>query len=161
MKTYSAKPDDIKKDWILIDADGLIVGRLAALIARRLRGKHKAIFTPHMDCGDCVVVINAAKVAFTGNKRNTKTYYWHTGYPGGIKSRKAHNYLDDKDGKHADRVLRKAVERMMPDGPLARKQLRGLHIYAGETHRHEAQKPKPLDVGSLNAKNKLRPKSLD
>ena len=158
MKTYSAKPKDIKKDWILIDADGLIAGRLASLIAKRLRGKHKACFTPHIDCGDHIVVVNAEKVALTGNKRNTKTYYWHTGYPGGIKERKAHHYLD---GKHPDRVLRKAVERMMPDGPLARKQLRNLHIYAGPSHPHEAQKPQPFDVGALNAKNRLRPKSLD
>ena len=156
MKTYSAKAGEIQKDWIVIDADDLVVGRLAAFIAKRLRGKHKACFTPHMDCGDHIIVVNAEKVVLTGNKRNAKTYYWHTGYPGGIKERKAHQYLD---GKHPDRVVRKAVERMMPDGPLARKQLKGLHVYAGASHPHEAQQPEPVDLGAMNAKNKLRPKS--
>ena len=150
MKTYSAKPSDIEKSWVLIDAEGLVVGRLAALIATRLRGKHKSIYTPHMDCGDNIVVINADKVRLTGRKRQDKTYYWHTGYPGGIKSRKAHQVLE---GKHPERVLRLAVQRMMPKGPLARRQLKGLKIYAGPTHPHEAQKPEPLDVAALNAKN--------
>ncbi len=150
MKTYSAKPADIEKSWVLIDADGLVVGRLAALIATRLRGKHKSIYTPHMDCGDNIIVVNADKVQLTGRKRQDKTYYWHTGYPGGIKSRKAHQILD---GKHPERVLEMAVRRMMPDGPLARRQLKNLKIYAGPDHPHEAQKPVKLDVAPLNPKN--------
>jgi len=151
MKTFSATPKDIEKGWILIDADGLVVGRLAALIATRLRGKHKPIFTPHMDCGDHVVVVNADKIVLTGNKRNDKTYYWHTGYPGGIRSRKAHQILD---GKHPERVLHKAVARMMPGGPMGRRQLSNLRVYAGSEHPHQAQEPKPLDVAALNSKNK-------
>ncbi len=150
MKTFSAKPDDIDKKWILIDAKGLVVGRLAALIATRLRGKHKAIYTPHMDCGDHVVVVNAEKVVLSGNKRNDKTYYWHTGYPGGIKDRKAHQILD---GKYPERVLQKAVQRMMPGGPLSRQQLRNLRVYTGAEHPHEAQKPEKLDIAQLNSKN--------
>ncbi len=150
MKTYSAKLADIDKKWILIDAEGLVVGRLAALIATRLRGKHKAMYTPHMDCGDHVVVINADKVRFTGNKRNQKTYYWHTGYPGGIKSRTADKVLD---GKYPERVLMKAVQRMLPGGPLSRQQLSHLRIYAGAEHPHIAQQPEQLDVASLNSKN--------
>ena len=157
MKTYSARPADIEKKWHVIDAEGLVVGRVAALIAKMLRGKHKPTFTPHMDCGDNIIVVNAEKVVLTGNKRNDKTYYWHTGYPGGIKQRKAHQYLD---GKFPDRVMKKAVERMMPGGPLSRKQLKGLFVYAGPDHPHEAQKPEPLDVGAMNIKNRLRPKTL-
>ena len=151
MKTYSATPSDIDKQWVLIDADGLVVGRLAALIATRLRGKHKATFTPHMDCGDHVVVINAGKVALTGKKRADKIYYRHTGYPGGIKSTIAGQMLD---GKHPERVLLKAVERMLPRGPLSRKQFSNLRVYAGEEHPHQAQEPKALDVAKLNPKNK-------
>ena len=151
MKTYSARPSDIEKQWVLIDADGLVVGRLAALIATRLRGKHKATFTPHMDCGDHVVVINAGKVALTGKKRADKIYYRHTGYPGGIKSTIAGQMLD---GKHPERVLLKAVERMLPRGPLSRKQFSNLRVYAGEEHPHQAQEPKALDVAKLNPKNK-------
>jgi large subunit ribosomal protein L13 len=150
MKTYSATPKDIEKSWILIDADGLVVGRLAALIAARLRGKHKPRFTPHMDCGDNIVVINAGNVVLTGNKRADKTYQWHTGYPGGIKGKTAEKILD---GKHPERVLQKAVERMLPRGPLARKQLSNLRIYAGAEHPHAAQNPVKLDVAALNAKN--------
>lgn len=153
MRTYSAKPAEIDKKWIVIDAEGQVVGRLAALIATRLRGKHKAQYTPHIDCGDNVIVVNADKVAFTGNKRNDKTYYWHTGYPGGIRERKAHQILD---GNHPDRVLRLAVQRMMPGGPLSRKQLKNLRVYAGTEHPHEAQQPEALDVGALNAKNVMR-----
>lgn len=149
-KTYSAKPAEIEKNWVVIDADGLVVGRLAALVATRLRGKHRPNFTPHVDCGDNVIVINADKVALTGNKRNAKTYYWHTGYPGGIKERKAFQLLD---GKFPERVVEKAVERMMPDGPLARRQLKNLRVYAGASHPHEAQQPEALDVASLNRKN--------
>lgn len=150
MKTYSAKPSDIEKKWLLIDAEGLVVGRLAALIATRLRGKHKPLFTPHIDCGDHVVVVNAEKVVLTGNKRNDKTYYWHTGYPGGIKNRRAHQILD---GNHPERVLRAAVQRMLPSGPLARGQLKKLRVYAGADHPHEAQKPEKLDVAAMSDKN--------
>ena len=153
MKTFSAKPADIEKKWIVIDADGLVVGRVAALIATRLRGKHKPSFTPHMDCGDNVIVVNADKVVLTGNKRQDKTYHWHTGYPGGIKSRKAAQILD---GKHPERVLEKAVERMMPGGPLTRRQLRNLRVYAGPEHPHAAQQPTPLDVAAINPKNARR-----
>ncbi len=150
MKTYSAKAQEIDRNWVLIDAEGLVVGRLAALIATRLRGKHKPIFTPHVDCGDTVVVVNADKVVFTGNKRNDKTFYRHTGYPGGIKERKAREVLD---GKHPERILHGAVRRMMPDGPLARKQLGNLKVYTGPDHPHEAQKPEMLDVAKINPKN--------
>jgi len=150
MKTFSATPKDIEKSWILIDAEGLVVGRLAALIATRLRGKHKPSFTPHMDCGDNIVVINAGNIVLTGNKRSDKVYYWHTGYPGGIKERSAEKILD---GKHPERVLQKAVERMVPRGPLGRKQMKNLRIYAGAEHPHEAQNPVKLDVTALNAKN--------
>ena len=117
MKTYSARAKDIEKRWVLIDADGLVVGRLATIIANRLRGKHKPTFTPHMDCGDHIVVINAEKIAFSGTKRQNKTYYWHTGFPGGIKERKAHQILD---GKFPERILESAVKRMLPGGPLKR-----------------------------------------
>ncbi len=158
MKTYTAKPKDIEKKWLLIDAEGLVVGRLATHIAMRLRGKHKATFTPHMDCGDNIIVINADKVVFTGKKREDKTYYWHTGYPGGIKSRKAARILD---GRFPTRVLEKAVLRMMPGGPLSRAQMKNLHLYAGDTHPHEAQKPEKLDLAGMNAKNVLRPKNMD
>ena len=155
MKTFSAKLSDIEKKWLLIDANGLVVGRLAALIAMRLRGKHKPIFTPHMDCGDNIVVVNAEKVAFTGNKRTDKVYHRHTGYPGGIKSRTADKILD---GRFPERVLEKAVERMMPGGPLSRRQLKNLRIYAGTEHPHEAQQPEKLDIGVLNVKNVGRKK---
>jgi large subunit ribosomal protein L13 len=150
MKTYSAKPTEIEKKWILIDAEGLVVGRLASIIALRLRGKHKTTFTPHMDCGDNVVVINAAKVVLTGNKLKDKTYYHHTGYIGGIKERTAGAIMR---GKFPERVLHKAVERMLPRGPLGRRQLSNLRVFAGATHEHEAQKPEPFDVAKLNPKN--------
>jgi large subunit ribosomal protein L13 len=149
-RSFVAKPADVEKKWVVIDAKGLIVGRLASLIALRLRGKHRATFTPHVDDGDNVIVVNAAKVAFTGRKRENKTYYWHTGYPGGIKERKAHQILD---GRFPERVIEKAVERMLPRGPLGRKQLGNLRVYSGETHPHEAQQPAPLDVAVLNRKN--------
>ncbi|GFO82727.1 MAG: 50S ribosomal protein L13 [Methyloceanibacter sp.] len=145
MKTFSATPKDIEKSWVLIDASGLVVGRLAALIATRLRGKHKPGFTPHMDDGDNIIVINAGNVVFSGNKRSDKEYFWHTGHPGGIKSRTAEKILD---GKHPERVLQKAVERMLPRGPLARQQLKNLKVYAGPDHPHEAQNPVPLDVAA-------------
>jgi large subunit ribosomal protein L13 len=151
MKTYQAKPSDIEKKWVLIDAEGVVLGRLATVIANRLRGKHKTTFTPHMDCGDNVVVINCEKVHLTGNKRADKTFYWHTGFPGGIKERKAGATLD---GKHPERVIEKAVERMVPRGPLGRQQMKNLRVYAGATHPHEAQQPATLDVAALNPKNK-------
>ena len=148
--TYSAKPKDINKDWFIVDAEGLVLGRLAVIIANRLRGKHKVAYTPHMACGDNLIVINCEKVVLTGNKRSQKTYYWHTGYPGGIKERKAGKILD---GRFPDRVIRKAVERMIPRGPLGRLVMRQLYIYSGSDHPHEAQSPKVLDVKSMNRKN--------
>jgi large subunit ribosomal protein L13 len=150
MKTYSAKPADVEKKWVLIDADGLVVGRLAAIVARRLRGKHLPGYTPHVDCGDNVIIVNAEKVAFTGRKREDKKYYRHTGYIGGIKERTARQVLE---GKFPERVVEKAVERMMPDGPLARRQLKNLRVYAGALHPHEAQQPVALDIAALSPKN--------
>ena len=150
MKTYTAKPGDIEKKWVMIDAEGVVLGRLASLIAMRLRGKHKATFTPHMDMGDNVIVINADKVQLTGNKRTDKNYYWHTGHPGGIKSRTAGQILESA---HPERVLTKAVQRMLPGGPLSRKQMTNLRVYAGAEHPHEAQAPEVLDVKSMNKKN--------
>jgi large subunit ribosomal protein L13 len=150
MKTFSAKPTDIDKKWLLIDADGLVLGRLASLIAVRLRGKHKAMYTPHMDCGDHVVVVNAEKVKLTGNKRAASMFYWHTGYPGGIKGRSKGAILD---GNHPERVIEKAVERMVPRGPLGRKVMGNLRVYAGSEHPHAAQSPVPLDVAAMNRKN--------
>ncbi|MEM1275649.1 MAG: 50S ribosomal protein L13 [Pseudomonadota bacterium] len=150
MKTYSAKPSEIDKKWVVIDAEGVVLGRLASIIAMRLRGKHKATFTPHMDMGDNVIVVNADKVQLTGNKRSDKTYYWHTGHPGGIKSRTASQLLE---GRFPERVLTKAVQRMMPGGPLTRRQLTNLRVYAGTEHPHEAQQPEVLDVKSMNKKN--------
>ena len=151
MKTYSAKASEIEKKWILIDAEGLVVGRLASIIAMRLRGKHKPIFTPHIDCGDNIVVINAEKVALTGRKRTQKMYYRHTGYPGGIKEIRADKVLD---GRFPERVLEKAVERMLPkESPLARAQMTHLRIFAGAEHKHEAQTPEVIDFKSFNSKN--------
>ena len=151
MKTYSAKPSDIERKWHVIDADGLVLGRMATVIATRLRGKHKTTFTPHIDCGDNIIVINAEKVKLTGNKRTDKTYYWHTGYPGGIKSRTAGVILD---GNHPERVVEKAVQRMISRNPLGRKQMKKLHVYAGADHPHDAQQPEVLDVAAMNSKNK-------
>jgi large subunit ribosomal protein L13 len=150
MKTYSAKPADIEKKWIVIDAEGVVLGRLASIVAMRLRGKHKATFTPHMDMGDNVIVINADKVQMTGNKRQEKKYYWHTGFPGGIKHRTAAQILE---GKHPERVVEKAVQRMMPGGPLTRRQLSNLRVYPGAEHPHGAQEPEALEVASMNPKN--------
>lgn len=150
MKTFSAKPADIKKRWIIIDAEGVVLGRLASLIATRLRGKHKPSFTPSMDMGDNVIVINAEKIQLTGKKRSDKIYYWHTGYPGGIKSRTAGQILE---GRHSERVVEKAVQRMLPGGSLGRKQMRNLRVYAGGEHPHEAQNPTVLDVKPMNKKN--------
>ncbi|MDJ0628900.1 MAG: 50S ribosomal protein L13 [Rhodobacter sp.] len=150
MKTYTATPADIDKKWIVIDADGVVLGRLASIVANRLRGKHKATFTPHMDMGDNVIVINADKVQMTGNKRAEKTYYRHTGYPGGIKSRTASEILD---GAHPERIVTMAVKRMLPGNRLSRKQMTNLRVYAGAEHPHEAQAPEVLDVKSMNKKN--------
>jgi large subunit ribosomal protein L13 len=151
MRTYSAKPGEVEKKWILIDATGLVVGRLASIVASRLRGKHKPTFTPHVDCGDNVIVINAAKVVFTGDKRNQKTYHYHTGYIGGIKERSAKAILE---GRFPERVVKKAVERMLPRGPLGRRQLKHLRVYPGPEHPHAAQQPEMLDVAAMNRKNK-------
>jgi len=151
MSTFSARPADIKKKWVLIDAEGLVVGRLASHIAMRLRGKHLPIFTPHMDTGDNVIVINADKVKFTGNKLAAKKYYHHTGHPGGIKERVAGKILA---GRFPERVLEKAVERMLPRGPLFRDLLSNLKVYAGAEHPHAAQTPEKIDVAAMNPKNK-------
>lgn len=150
MKTFTATPADIDKKWILIDAEGVVLGRLAAIVANRLRGKHKATFTPHMDMGDNVIVINADKVQLTGKKRTDKIHYWHTGYPGGIKSRTAGQILE---GEFPERLVTKAVQRMLPGGKLSRKQMTNLRVYAGAEHPHEAQQPEVLDVKSMNSKN--------
>ena len=149
MTTYSATPADIEKKWYVIDAEGVVLGRLASIIAMRLRGKHKASFTPHMDMGDNVIVINADKIQLTGDKRN-KPNYWHTGYPGGIKSRTTGQILE---GKHPERVVMQAVKRMLPGNKLSRQQMTNLRVYAGAEHGHEAQKPEVLDVASMNKKN--------
>lgn len=150
MKTFSATPADIDKKWILIDAEGVVLGRLASIIAMRLRGKHKATFTPHMDMGDNVIVINADKVQMTGKKRDDKIYYRHTGHPGGIKQKSAREILE---GKFPERVLEKAIQRMLPGNKLSRGVMTNLRIYAGAEHPHEAQAPEVLDVKSMNPKN--------
>jgi len=149
--TLSLKPAEVSKGWTLIDADGLVLGRLAAIIAQRLRGKHKPQFTPHVDCGDNVVVVNAEKVRVTGNKADQSVFYYHTGYPSGIKGRSIRQRLESK---HPQRVIEKAVERMITRGPLQRQQMRHLYVYAGVAHPHDGQQPKPLDVAALNPKNK-------
>lgn len=151
MKTFSQKPAEVEKNWIVIDAKGVVPGRLASFVANRLRGKHKPTFTPHVDDGDNVIIVNAAKVAFTGKKFNDKKYYWHTGYPGGIKERTARAILE---GRFPERVMQKAVERMMPGGPLSRQQMKNLYVYAGSEHKQEAQKPVSIDMAALNSKNK-------
>ncbi len=151
MKTFSQKPAEVTKKWVIIDATGLVVGRLASLVAMRLRGKHKPTFTPHVDDGDNVIIINAAKAVFTGKKYTDKKYYWHTGHPGGIKERTARQIFE---GRFPERVVEKAIERMIPRGPLGRRQMKNLRVYAGTEHPHEAQKPEVLDVGALNSKNK-------
>ena len=150
MKTYSATPADVQAKWVLIDAEGVVLGRLASLVAVRLRGKHKPMYTPHIDCGDHVVIVNAAKVLLTGAKRTGKIYYHHTGYPGGIRAQTAGQILDSQK---PERVFIKAVERMIPRTPLGRQQMRKLKVYGGPDHPHDAQKPEPLDVAALNAKN--------
>ena len=151
IRTYVAKPATVVKNWVVVDAGNVVAGRLASIIAMRLRGKHLPIYTPHVDCGDHVVVVNAEKIRFTGNKRQDREFFWHTGHPGGIKSRNMASILD---GKHPERVLIKAVERMVPRGPLGRRQMTHLHVYAGESHPHEGQAPKLLDIAAMNSKNK-------
>lgn len=151
MKTFSAKPSDIEKKWILVDAENVVLGRLSAFVATRLRGKHKPSFTPHMDCGDNVIIINADKVRLTGNKKSQDKFYWHTGYPGGIKSRTKGEILE---GKHPERVIENAVERMLPKNGLSKKIFKNMRVYAGAEHPHEAQNPEVIDFASLNEKNK-------
>ena len=151
MKTYNAKPSEVEKKWVVIDADGVVLGRLASIISMRLRGKHLPTYTPHVDMGDNVVVINAEKVRLTGKKLTDKRFYWHTGHPGGIKDRTIGQLLG---GRYPERVIVKAVERMITRGPLGRLQMSNLRVYAGATHPHEAQQPEALDVGALNPKNK-------
>lgn len=150
MKTFNLKPAEVDKKWVLIDAEGLVLGRLATIIATRLRGKHLATYTPHVDCGDNIVVINAEKVRLTGNKLADKVFHWHTGYPGGIKQATIGQRLG---GKHPERVIEKAVERMITRGPLQRKQMKNLKVYAGAAHPHEAQQPVKLDIAGMNRKN--------
>ena len=151
MTTFTQKPADVEKKWVVIDAEGLVPGRVASIVANRLRGKHKPTFTPHVDDGDNVIIVNAGKVRFKGGKDEKKVYYRHTGYPGGIRQRTAREILD---GRFPERVMEKAVERMMPGGPLSRRQMRNLYVYPGPDHRHEAQQPQVLDVASMNPKNR-------
>jgi large subunit ribosomal protein L13 len=150
MKTFSAKPAEVTKKWVLIDAKGLVVGRLATIVAMRLRGKHLPTYTPHVDCGDNIIIINAQYAVLTGRKREQKTYYKHTGYVGHVKERTARQILE---GKHPERVLEKAVERMIPRGPLGRVQMGNLRVYGGSDHPHEAQTPEKIDIAKLNRKN--------
>ena len=153
MQTLSVKPSEVQKKWYLIDAEDLVLGRLASIVAKILRGKHKTCFTPHVDCGDCVVIINAEKVHLTGKKLEDKVYYRHTGHPGGIKSVTAGKVIA---GEHPERVIIKAVERMITRNPLGRRQMTNLRVYAGAAHPHEAQKPEFLDVAAMNPKNKRK-----
>ncbi len=150
-QTRSIKPAEVEKKWHVIDAEGLVVGRLASIVASILRGKHKATYTPHVDCGDHVIILNADKVRFTGKKLGDKVYYRHTGYAGGIKAVTAEKVLG---GKFPERVIEKAVERMVPRGPLGRVQMKNLHLYNGTDHPHAGQQPEVLDVASMNRKNK-------
>jgi large subunit ribosomal protein L13 len=150
MTSYSAKPAEVEKKWFLIDGQGLVVGRLATIVAMRLRGKHKPTYTPHVDCGDNIIIVNAEKVVLTGRKVQQKVYYHHTGYPGGIKERTAGFILG---GKFPQRVVEKAIQRMLPRGPLGRQQLSNLRVYAGPSHPHEAQQPEALEIAALNRKN--------
>jgi large subunit ribosomal protein L13 len=150
--THTAKPSEIKKNWRVVDAQGLVLGRLSAEVAKALRGKDKASYTPNMDCGDHIVIVNADKVELTGKKTENRKFYWHTGHPGGIKERTMGQLLE---GKHPERVIIKAVERMMPkDSPLARKQMKCLHVYAAAEHPHASQKPEVFEVANMNRKNK-------
>ncbi len=151
MKTYSMKASELDKQWLIIDAEGVVLGRMASEVAKILRGKHKPGFTPHMDCGDHVIIINAEKVHLTGKKLKDKIYYKHTGYPGGIKSVTAGKILESA---HPERVIIKAVQRMLGGGPLSRQQMSHLKVYAGGDHPHEAQNPEVLDLAARNPKNK-------
>ena len=151
MKTYSAKPTDVEKKWFIVDAEDVVLGRLASQISMRLRGKHKPMYTPHIDCGDNIVVINADKVKLTGRKLTNKKFYWHTGHPGGIKERTMEQILG---GQFPERVLIKAVERMITRSPMGRAQMKKLHVYAGGEHPHAAQNPEVLDIAAMNPKNK-------
>lgn len=151
-QTRSLKPAEVNKAWVVVDAEGLVLGRLAAIVAGRLRGKHKPQFTPHVDCGDHVVVVNAEKVKVTGNKAEQSVFYWHTGYPGGIKGRTVRQRLESR---HPQRVVEKAVERMITRGPLGRRQMKNLHVYAGSEHPHAGQQPAALDLAAMNRKNKV------
>ena len=149
--THSVKQSEITKEWFLVDANGALLGRMASKIAKIIRGKHKTNYTPHIDCGDNVVVINADKVSLTGKKMNNKIHYWHTGYPGGIKSE---TYGQILESKKPQKAIELAVKRMIPKGPLGREQLKKLYIYTGENHPHEAQKPQLVDISVMNSKNK-------
>ena len=151
MKTYSVKPSDIVKKWYLVDATDLVLGRLAVVLANYIRGKHKVYFTPNIDCGDHVVVVNAEKIKLTGNKLNNHMHYWHTGYPGGIKSR---SYAQILEGKNPQEAIQLAVKRMVPKGSLGKEQLKKLYVYSGDKHPHDAQKPDPIDLKTMNRKNK-------
>ena len=151
--THSTKVADAEKKWVVVDADGVVVGRLASFVASRLRGKHKPSYTPHIDDGDNVIVINADKVVFTGRKYFDKKYFWHTGYPGGIKERTPRAIME---GKFPERIIEKAVKRMMPGGPLSNKQFKNMRVYSGPDHPHTAQQPEIIDFGSFNQKNKKR-----
>jgi large subunit ribosomal protein L13 len=151
MKTYNAKPSEVQKKWVVIDADGVVLGRLASIVSMRLRGKHLPTYTPHVDMGENIIVINAEKVKLTGNKLQDKVFHWHTGHPGGIKGRTVGQLLS---GKFPERVIEKAVERMITRGPLGRQQMKNLRVYAGTAHPHEAQQPEVVDVASMNPKNK-------
>ena len=148
--TYSAKAGDIKREWHVVDVSDKVLGRAASQIATLLKGKHKAMYTPSIDTGDHVVVINAEKVKLTGNKLDQRKFYWHTGFPGGIKDRTQRQLLN---GRFPERVLENAVRRMIPSGPLGRQQMRNLKVYAGDKHPHEAQQPVALDVAKMNSKN--------
>jgi large subunit ribosomal protein L13 len=150
-QTASSKPSEVVKKWILIDAEGVVLGRLASIVANRLRGKHKPTYTPHIDDGDNVIIINAGKVKLTGNKAEREKFYWHTGHPGGIKERTWGKILGSA---HPERLLEKAIERMVPRGPLGRRQMKNLKVYAGAEHPHDAQQPETLDVAAMNPKNK-------
>ncbi len=156
--TASIKPAEVEKKWLLIDAEGLVVGRLASLVANRLRGKHKASFTPHVDCGDNIIIINADKVRFTGKKAQDKRYYRHTGYPGGIKETSPAKILE---GRFPERVIIKAVERMVPRGPLGRQQMRNLRVFKGAEHPHVAQSPEVIDIAGMNRKNSTLTKAAE
>ncbi len=150
MGTFVAKPGEVDKKWIVINAEGLVVGRLATIIAVRLKGKHKPIYTPHVDCGDNVIVVNAEKVVFSGDKYEDKKYHRHTGFPGGLKTRTPRMIIE---GKFPERVVELAVERMLRRGPLQRQLMRNLKVYKGADHPHAAQNPVALDVGKMNRKN--------